>query len=363
MSMHRPALDYIEPYDPGVFPQDASERYGIPREAIVDLASNENPYRPPRQVVEAIAAAAAAANRYPDPRYRDLKEGLSWYLGEPVENIAVGNGCTEIIDMICKVFLDPMDKIAVTSPSYSMYSLFGMLRDARIATIETKEPDFRIDSKAILSQASDATITFLCSPNNPTGGTVDGDELDRIVEETEGLVVLDESYAEFSGCSAIPKVRGTANLIVARSMSKFFSMAGMRVGYAVASQSIIDDLEKVRLPFGISSVAEAAAVAALSCLPDYERMRDEVLRERSELMKELSGMNGIRPYPSEANFVMARVPDGIPDLPQRLCKAGILVRDLRGVPGLERHCIRITVGTREENRRLVESLRAMIEGP
>lgn len=359
--MHRPALDYIEPYDPGMFPEDASETYGIPREAIVDLASNENPYPPPRPVVEAIACAALRANRYPDPMYRDLKEGLSWYLGQPVENIAVGNGCTEIIDMVCKVFLDPLDKIAVTSPSYSMYALFGMLRDARIVTIETKEPDFRIDSGAILSQASDATITFLCSPNNPTGGSVDGDELDRIIEGTEGLVVLDESYAEFSARSAIPKVHQNANLIVARSMSKFFSMAGMRVGYAVASPSIIDDLEKVRLPFGISSVAEAAAVAALSCLPDYERMRDEVLRERSELMEQLSVMDWMRPYPSEANFMMARVPPRIPDLAKRLCRAGILVRDLRGVPGLEHHCVRITIGTREENRRLVDTLREIIE--
>jgi len=358
---HRPALDYIEPYDPGMFPRDASEKYGIPGEAIVDLASNESPYPPPKPVVEAMARAAAAANRYPDPGYRDLKEALSRYLGQPVDNIAVGNGCAEIIDMVCKVFLDPLDKIAVTSPSYSLYALFGMLRDARIVAIETKEPDFRVDSTAVLSQASDARVTFLCSPNNPTGGTVGGDDLERILEGAEGLVVLDESYAEFAGRSAIPKVREYPNLIVARSMSKFFSLAGMRVGYAVASESIIDDLEKIRLPFGISSVAEAAAVAALSCLPDYERVRDEVLSERSALMKEFSRMDGISPYPSEANFIMARISPEIPDLPEKLCRAGILVRDLRGVPGLCHHCIRITVGTKEENRRLLECLRAIIE--
>lgn len=359
--MQRGVLAYIQGYDPGIFPQDAAQRWGIEPGRVVNLASNENPYPPPDNVLEAAGAKlASSTNRYPDPKYRLLKDGLARYCGRSPSGIAVGNGASEILDMVCKVFLEPFDRIVMTAPSYTMYALLGMLREATIEFVGTAGHGFALDGEFLLERAANSKIIFLCSPNNPTGSTVDRKELELILKGTEGIVVVDEAYAEFSGSSAAEIVDRYPNLIIARSMSKYFSLAGLRLGYALADEDIVSSLEKTRLPFSISSIAEAAAVEALDSLDYYDRIRGEILKQRKGLFRGISGLEGLEPYPSSANFLMVKVNPPIRGLVDSLASTGHIVRDLQGLPGLEGQFIRITVGTQDENESMLRALESAI---
>jgi len=354
--LQRSVLTYIEGYDPGIFPQDAEERYGIAGGQVTNLASNENPYKPPGSVLEAIETSIGQVNRYPDPGYRELKGELSRYTGLPPENIALGNGSTEILDMVCKVFIDPFDRISIISPSYTMYALMGMIRESTIEFVETRENGYRIDVDFLMKRARDSKMIFLCSPNNPTGMVLGDGQLEEILADAEGMVLLDEAYAEFAGISAIDLVADHPNLVVTRSMSKFFSLAGLRVGYCIAGADIVENLEKVRQPFSISSIGEAAATAALREVPYYEKMREVLLSEREHLVEKISRIPGLYPYPSRANFLMVRVDPGLSDIVESLMSMGVLVRDIGGLSGLDGPHIRITVGTPGENEILLSSL-------
>jgi histidinol-phosphate aminotransferase len=358
--MQRSVLTYIEGYDPGIFPQDAEERYGIAGGEVTNLASNENPYPPPASVLEAIESSIGQVNRYPDPGYRELKGELSGYTGLPPENIAVGNGSTEILDMVCKVFIDPFDRISIMSPSYTMYALMGMIRESTIEFVETRENGYRINVDFLMKRARDSKMIFLCSPNNPTGMVLGEGQLEEILGKAGGMVLLDEAYAEFAGTSAINLVADHQNLVVTRSMSKFFSLAGLRVGYCIAGSDIVESLEKVRQPFSISTIGEAAATAALREVPYYEKNGKRLLSERERLLEKISEMPGLDPYPSRANFLMVRVDPGLGDIVESLMSMGVLVRDLSGLSGLEGPHIRITVGTPGENKILLSSLKDAI---
>jgi histidinol-phosphate aminotransferase len=356
--LQRNVLSFIEAYDPGIFPHDAEERYGIEPEEVTNLASNENPYPPPGSVIEAIRSSLKDINRYPDPSYRRLKEGLSDYTSFPVQNIAVGNGSTEILDMLCKVFLDPFDRISIMSPSYTMYALMGMVREATIEFVRTGN-DHRIDVDFLIDRARGSKIVFLCSPNNPTGTTIASENLEAILDGIEGLVVMDEAYAEFSRTSVVDMVPKHPNLIVTRSMSKFFSLAGLRVGYCIARDDIVESLGKIRQPFSISSIAEAAAIAALNEAEYFEEKRELVLTEREYLFDGLSAIDGIKPLPSEANFILVEVEPPVPDMVDRLTEVGVLIRNLEGLSGLEGAHVRITVGTRRQNDILLDALKTV----
>jgi len=358
--MHRSVIEFIEAYDPGIFPQDVEERYEVDPGSVVNLASNENPYPPPQAVLERIRSVSIEANRYPDPTYRQLKSALSKYVEQPEERIAVGSGSTEILDMVCKVFLEPFDKIVLASPSYSMYVLMGMLRDARVEFIETAQRGFRLEAAPLLDLGADAKLIFLCSPNNPTGLTIKRKDIERILREAQGIVVMDEAYSEFSGTSVAEMVPDHPNLIVTRSMSKFFSLAGLRVGYALSGEDVVSDLEKVRNPFSITRISEQAAISALCHLDHYEMVKEQILAERRMLFRELRRMDYVKPYPSSANFIMMSI-DGVDfDVVEQLARRGVLVRDLRGVPGLEGDFIRVTVGKHEENAIFLDSLRKIL---
>lgn len=354
--MFRPVVDYLEPYDPGLFIEDIEERYGIPSNKIINLASNENPYPPPEGVIDAIRNASIGINRYPRPTYERLKDKLSEYTGLPAKCISVGNGASEIFDNICKICLNPYDRVVMALPTYSLYILLSMLRDASLEFIET-EPKFEVEPDEILS-IDDARLIFLCTPNNPTGKTIAKSDLMRIVEETDALVVVDESYQEFSGETIMNEI-DHENLIVVRSFSKYFGLAGLRIGYALSSEYIIELLEKTRLPFNISSIAQAAAMKAIDEREWYGRIRDEIIQERAYVTRAIDDIPNFEAIESEANFILVNVSDeiNIEEFEDALCQRGIIVRDLVGVPGLKKRYVRITIGKREENQAIIDALK------
>ncbi len=359
--MHRLSLEYLESYDAGEFPEDISERYGVPREKIVNLNSNENPYPLPESILRAIAEEARQAARYPNPSYAELKRKLSHYTGLPEENIALANGAGELLSHLCTLFLEPLDRVVIPLPTYTMYAFLAMLRDASIAFVEPHGRELYPSLDEILSAAEDAKLIFLCSPNNPTGAAMVKGDIMRIVAGTEATVVVDEAYFEFCGRSVADKVREYENLVVVRSFSKFFGLAGLRVGYALASEKIAELLEKIRNPFCISRIAEKAAVKAIEEVEYFNRAKDRIIQERERLFNELQKIRGLKPYPSEANFLLVKLL-GIPagELMEKLYRRGIIVRNVSGLPGLKGDHVRITVGTPEENRRLISALREIM---
>ncbi len=347
--MIRDVVRIINPYESG-----RSAEYL--KKGFIVLCSNENPYPPHPAIIEAVKDELRNMNRYPNPDYSELKEAISDYLDVGVENIAVGNGASEIIYNVCVAVLDVMDSVIIPVPSYTMFAICAMLRDASLNFVEY--PYYRIEAEDLIRKSKGSKLMFLCSPNNPTGNTID--RLEKILSEFNGLVVLDEAYAEFSGKSAVDLVDEFENLIVIRTFSKFFGLAGLRVGYAVGCEEIVEAIEKIRLPFCINGVAVKAAITALENVDYYAKIRDRIVEERDRLAKGLSKFESLEVFPSEANFLLVKVREEI-GLTRRLEMEGIAVRDVTGLMGLKGEHVRITVGREDENSALIEALKRILE--
>ena len=353
----RGAIGYMGRYDPGMLPIDLQKAYKIPFRDIVNLGSNENPFPPTSRVLERLKGDLSFINRYPDTDSSTLKSKIAEYTDLKPENISIGSGANEIFDSICKVFLDPLDEVVIPLPTYTMYLLLSMVRDASIALVEGKGLD--IDLEKLKAVASAAKLVFICSPNNPTGRTVPVPELLNIAEETDGVVVVDEAYQEFSGKTVAPYVEEFDNLVAVRSFSKFFGLAGLRVGYILSSSGIIDLIEKVKLPFNVNYIAQKAAAYALEDLAEYEGMKKEILKERERLIEEINRRTSFHAFRSDTNFVLVKSPRNSMEIASALTVKGIIVRDLTGLIGLDPtgEYIRITVGLPEENTKLIEALK------
>lgn len=360
--MLKGVLEILQPYEADKTVEEIFERYKIPKDSIVKLGSNENPYPPPKSVLAAIAAEAKNINRYPEPGYRELKESLSQYTNLPSENISVGSGASEILSTVSKITLSALDKVAIPVPSYGMYIFFSMIHEANIDLFATKEPCFKLSAEEFIEHAKDAKLVFLSSPNNPTGRTIEREEILKIVENTRGIVAVDEAYYEFSGKTVADRIGEYDNLIVIRSMSKFFGLAGLRVGYALADEKIVKTMEKVRLPFGVSRVAEIATVEALKQVKYFERVREKILKERAVMFKGINRIPGFKALPSEANFLLLRLLENTSggEFSEMLKRRGIVVRDVSGVTGLKKNYVRISVGKRADTKKLLAAMRKSI---
>lgn len=344
----RRTLEAVPPYATG----------GPPGPKEVRLDHNESPHRPPAAVLRAVEAAARGSNRYPDPDHRRLKRALSEYTGLPEECISAGVGASGVLDTLSTLTLEPLERAVIPVPSYGMYGFLAMLRGATPQYVESEE-EFRVEPDRVAEAAGGARVVFLCSPNNPTGAATPERDLLAIVESTDALVVVDEAYHEFSGRTVASRVQELENLVVVRSLSKFFSLAGLRVGYALAHPRVAESMERCRLPFNLSNVAQAAAVAALGQQDLFRRRCRGIVRERERLRRSITRIPGVRAFPSEANFLLLHA--GGPGLAGKLAERRIRVRDLADVVGLGPGYLRVTVGSKEENSRFVQALRRSVE--
>ncbi len=348
----------VPPYVPGKSAGEIAERFGIPEENIVKLASNENPLGVPPAAVEALRRAAEEVNLYPEPFADELRRALAGYLGVPEECILVGNGSDDLLEQCAKAFLTPKDSAVLTPPTFSYYRILVQMYGSRCVEVPMVEGEEEYAFPESLPEAaSGAKLVFLCSPNNPTGNVVHRSLLEELLE-LETVVVLDEAYAEFAGESFAPLVRHHENLVVTRTFSKAFGLAGVRVGYCLASEELVGYLARLRQPFSVSLLAQVAALAALRDEPFLRRSVEMVREGREYLGGELRRL-GARVYASRANFLLFRTPRG--DLPEELLKRGVIVRGCRSF-GLDDTYVRVSVGTPEQNRRFVEALEEVILG-
>lgn len=324
--------------------------------AEVILVANENPDNPPQPVLDEIAkiAASLSFNRYPDPRALALCEALARANGVDPASVIVGNGADEILVMACLAFGGAGRTVLTFPPTFSMYDIIGRSTGTKIRSVRRRD-DFSVDLARAEEAAAGADIVFLANPNNPTGNLAARSVVEHLARSARDLLVLDEAYCEFAGVTYADMIDDYENVLVLRTFSKAFSMAGLRVGYALGPTEVIGELAKVRLPYNSNAFSQATAVAAMAHRPLFEERIRAIVAERERVAVELSAMTGVEPLPSSANFLLVRVTDaGI--VWQSLLDGGVLVRSFPQDATL-RDYLRVTIGSRADNDRFLAELK------
>ncbi|WP_328186346.1 histidinol-phosphate transaminase [Marinobacter sp. OP 3.4] len=350
----------LTPYQPGKPIEELAREYGLEPDSIVKLASNENPLGPSPLALEAAREALEEMCRYPDGNAFGLKQALSRYLEVAPSQLTLGNGSNDVLEVIARCFAAPGTEVIYSQHAFAVYPLVTMAIGAR--GVEVPARNWGHDLEAMADAATDQTrLIFVANPNNPTG-TVEGEKairafLERVPRRV--LVVLDEAYCEYlagddDDADGIGLLREYPNLIVTRTFSKAWGLAALRVGYAVSSPSIADILNRVRQPFNVDTVAQAAATAVLGDLEYLERSREVNRRGLAQLEAGFSEL-GLDWIPSAGNFIAVDVGDNAQDVFEGLLQQGIIVRPVAGY-GMPRH-LRVTVGLPEENKRFLDALK------
>ncbi len=347
----RPALRSFEPYDPAFSP------------CRVNLSANENTHELPEEVRAAIDAALldTPLNRYPDPMANALRDALAERHGVSREMVCVGNGGDEVLFNLLFAFGGPGRTVVTCPPDFAEYANFATMCECELCPVWRDPEDFSIDADELVEAARDAALVILTSPNNPTGDLLDRALVERLLDETDALVLVDEAYVEFApeGASVIDLVAKRPRLMVLRTLSKAFGLAGLRVGYLVAHPSVVDALGAIRQIYSVDVVAQAVALAAIRERAAMAGVVADIVSERERLLAGLAEIPGVRAWPSAANFVLVRVP-GAAEVRRRLRdEHSILVRDFSAAPGLG-DCLRLSVGTREENDALLDALSVIL---
>ena len=351
----RPDIADMAPYTP-IMPFDVlSQRLGIPAEDIIKLDANENPYGPSPQVYQALADETYY-HIYPDPDSSSLRQALSQYIGIEAAHIVAGHGADELIDLIIRLFIAPGDAVINCPPTFGMYRFDTELNGGSIIDIERKE-DFSLDTESMVDLVANnrnIKLVFITSPNNPDGGMLDDTCLRQLLQ-LPLIVVLDEAYIEFAGGSRVNWVLAHENLIVLRTFSKWAGLAGLRVGYGIFPHWILSHLLKIKQPYNVNVAGTTAALASLSDVSRLEKKVQKIVAERGRLYAALQAFDFLKPYPSEANFILSRViRRDAAELKATLAERGILIRYF-DTPSL-RNYVRISVGTPSQTSVLLEVL-------
>ena len=325
----------------------ARDEYKTQGQDMIFLDANENPNE-------------NGLNRYPDPQQSEVKKKLAEFRDVPAKNILLGNGSDEVLDLIVRAFCEPgSDNIITLPPTYGMYKVL-----ADINNIENREvllnEDFEPDVPEILNAADENTrIIFLCSPNNPSGNSFDEDKVCSILDNFDGLVVIDEAYIDFSDKESwLKKLEYFPNLIVTQTFSKAFGLAAIRLGALYASEEIISILNKIKPPYNVNQQTQDKALKSLSEIEDKKTQVSDILNERDRLFKQLLQVDFVsKLYPSDANFILLKVDDANKRYDEMIRK-GIVLRNRSNQPLCE-NCLRITVGTKEENSQLIKAFKEL----
>ena len=309
----------------------------------VFLDANENPY--------------GILNRYPDPYQKELKQKLTNLKNISVDNVFIGNGSDEIIDLAFRIFCDPgEDRALIFTPTYGMYEVFADINDIELIKIPLTE-DFQINIRALGNYLIDSKLKliFICSPNNPTGNSFNKEDIEYILDNFNGIVIIDEAYIDFSPLESwIKTLEKNPNLIVTQTFSKAWGLAAARVGIAYANKEIIQLYNNVKPPYNVSEINQKAAINALSCWTEFKKNKQLILSEKVKLEEALNQLKQVKKvYPSDANFFLVEVLNANKTY-QELINQKIIIRNRDNIIN---NCIRISVGTPFENTQLLNALR------
>ncbi|MFT5470405.1 MAG: histidinol-phosphate aminotransferase [Verrucomicrobiales bacterium] len=354
-----PQLRDLVSYEPGKPIEDVARELGLKPEEILKLASNENPLGPSPKAVEAMKAAAEVAHIYPDGGGWKLRNAIAEKFGLERENVVIGNGSNEVIELVGHAFLRPGNNIVVADHAFVVYKLMAKLFGAE--TIEIPDPGFVHDLDAMAAAITPETKeVFIANPNNPTGTLVGQDAIERFMDRVPDhvIVVFDEAYYEFleEPPDTLKFVREGRNAIVLRTFSKIQGLAGLRIGYGLAPKPLADVLQKCRQPFNANAIAQAGALAGLQD-DDHQNRTREMNRVGLRFYEEELPKLNLEFVPSFANFVMVNVGDGDRVFTEMM-KQGVIIRAMRSYKLPD--WVRITIGTAEQNRRCLEVLKNVI---
>lgn len=338
----------------------ALSAYHVPdASGMVKLDAMENPYGLPQALREEIAheVAQAALNRYPDPAATALKACLREVMGVPAGmEIMLGNGSDELIQIIALAAAKPGAVLLGVEPSFVMYRMMAAVAGMRYVDVPLN-PGFTLDLEQTLAAVEwhQPSVIFLAYPNNPTGNLFDAGSVARIIEAAPGLVVVDEAYHAFAGASFMSRLADFPNLLVMRTLSKL-GLAGLRLGLLAGGAEWLGHLEKLRLPYNINILTQTVALKVLQHVDVLREQAALIKQQRTELLGKLAAVPGIEVFPSEANFILLRVPEADAVF-EGLRRRGVLIKNLGHVHGMLHNCLRVTVGTAEENASFLAALR------
>lgn len=351
------------PYVPGKPVDEVKREYGVSE--VIKLASNENPMGPSKKAIEAICKGASEVNIYPDGYCYDLRVKLSEKLGFDKDMFIFGDGTDEVLEMLFKAYVNKFDEVIFGDPSFVEYSRNTELMGGRQVKVPLTE-DLRFDLEKIAACISVNTkMIMICNPNNPTGTMVSKEEVEKLMRVVPNnvLVVFDEAYFEYAaGEESYPDttkyiLKGHQNVVTLRTFSKAYGLAGLRVGYGIADKRIIEMLEKVRLPFNVSSLAQAGATAALDDEEHIKKSLDLNEKSKEYIYDEVTKM-GLKYIPTYANFMLIDVKRSSKEVFEELIREGVIVRPMGGVIA---NYVRVTTGTMEENKMFIEKLKKILK--
>jgi len=339
----RPNIKKLKPY--------SSARDEFSGTASVFLDANENSFGSP---------LPKNYNRYPDPLQWKLKEKIAQIKGVPAQHIFLGNGSDECIDLLYRAFCNPgIDNVIICPPTYGMYEVSAGINDVEALKVSLTN-DFQLDMERIASTIDERTkLLFLCSPNNPTGNSLYREDIELILNSFEGLVIIDEAYINFSKQqSFIRELTEYPNLVVMQTLSKAWGLAALRVGMIFSSLPVIEVLNKIKPPYNVNQASQELALEALENIAQVNDWTKKLVEEREKLAADLKQLPGVQfIYPSDANFLLVKINEAR-NMYEALVNKGIIVRD-RSRVALCEGCLRITVGTPEENEILAEAMREL----
>ncbi|MBI2870774.1 MAG: histidinol-phosphate transaminase [Candidatus Omnitrophica bacterium] len=356
----RASIAKIRPYVPGRPIREVVRELGM--KDVIKLASNENALGPSPKALKAVKSYLDEIHRYPDGELvRELKESLAGSLGVDSQEIVLGNGSNEILELVTRAFVEPQDEILTSESTFLVYEALVHVAGARGRFVPLK--DYRYDLDSIAGQISEkAKVIFISNPNNPTGTALDRDEVNDFLRKVPErvLVVFDEAYYDFSELKTFPDLMRDRrpNVVVVRTFSKSYGLAGLRIGYGVAMREIARSMNKVRQPFNVNSLALVAARAALEDTDHLTATRKMVEKGRAALEKSFQAL-GVSYVRSAANFVLFTLPLPSKQAAAAFLKQGVIVREMDAY-GLKR-ALRVTVGTEAENKRFVKALETVIQ--
>ncbi|MFZ5647615.1 MAG: histidinol-phosphate transaminase [Bacillota bacterium] len=350
-------------FDPGLLVREdlkdmePYEAYYAP--GIIRMDANENPHDFPDEVKEYIFAQIGPQffGRYPDSSAYGLVSDLAGYYGVEKERILVGNGSDELILNIMLAF-GVGRKVFIASPTFSMYGIHARVAGAVPVNVP-RGGNFEVEVDGMLKAAGDDTgVIIICNPNNPTGNATDPQDIEKIARSVKSLVVVDEAYMEFGGVSSIPLLERHPNLLVMRTFSKAFGLAGLRVGYLLASREVVSELRRIKQPFNVNSFSQAAARAALEFSELFQERIKRILGDRADLDRRLKEIPGVKVYPSVANFLFFSTEKPAEEVYRRLLDERVMIRFIR-VPG-RGDFLRVSVGTPHENDVFIDKLMSIL---
>ena len=349
-------MDRVRPSRPELDDLVACDAKELKAEVV--LASNENPIGLPTEMVARLAKRLPEFDfhRYPDPTARELRGLIAEANGLEVENVLLGNGGDELIFNLLLAWGGPDRTLLDMPPTFAMYGIDAQVTGTRVVRIPRLD-DFSVDREAVLERLTkdDIDIVVIANPNNPTGGLTDESFLIDVLKATDAVVMVDEAYFEFSRHTMRPHMTRHKNLLILRTFSKAFSMAGLRIGYVLGHEEVICELMKVRQPYSVDAFSQWVASAVFRERMVFEQGIRDIVRGRDQIARGLSMHDEVSVFPSEANFVLFRVEHAAALWRDLLHNHSVLIRDFSRGTGLE-DCLRVTVGTEEENRRFLEAM-------